>query len=444
MPPSLANMQDLRTVLGRLDAERPADATPDRGRTLYEPRGDDFLNRLDLELQSRRGKSRVLVTGQIGVGKSSELRRYFRGEMGQQRIGFPVYCDLEKQESPEHCGATGVLLTMLRDCWGALDYYLRHPEQTKQRELRDDLERIRDEIVSRLIEHLKGNRANDDVVFRFGGMNFNVSIADHRKNAALHLILAKAAQHEAVSDPADRFGVAPDAMVNLLNQLLRWMTKRFGDTPPTLIMDHVDKIRDPKAAEDVLVRAFTHWDRLEAALIMTAPYEFTLGDLRNSVESRWGTPKVLYPLPIPDADNGPVPANFKTIAKSAGLSGLAPEESIRLMAHYSGGVLRTFVQFLVAAAKEAFFSGHDVIETTDTLTVIHAAERAYQDYSVDDFRLLDQVVNSDTGLRDAATLLRSPIVLLVAKGEGNKQTLRVHPLARRALEKFQRREKAIA
>lgn len=444
MPPSLANIQDLRTVLGQLDAERPADARPYRGRTLYESRGDDFLSRLDLELQSRRGKSRLLVTGQIGVGKSSELWKYFQEEKGERRIGFPVFCDLEKQESPEHCGATGVLLTMLRDCWGSLDYYLKNPNETRQPDLWNELMRIRDEIVSRLIEHFKGTRDNDQVVFRFGGMNFDVSVADHRKDSALHLILAKAAQHEAVSDPADRFGVAPDAMVTLLNQLLRWMSKRFGGRPPTLIMDHVDKIRDAKAAEDVLVRAFTHWDRLEAALIMTAPYEFTLGELRNSVESRWGAPRVLYPLPIPDADQGEVPAIYTTIAKNAGLSNLLPQESLRLMAHYSGGILRTYVQLLVAAAKEAHFSDHSVIEATDALTVVHAAERAYQDYSTEDFRLLDQVVNSDTGLRDAVTLLRSPIVLLVTEGKGNQQTLRVHPLANRALERFRRRTRAIA
>jgi len=440
MPLSLSNIQDLRTVLGRLDAERPADERPDRGRTLYEPRGDDFLNRLDLEVQSRRGKTRLLVTGQIGVGKSSELWRYFHGEKAERRIGFPIYCDLEKQESPEHCGATGVLLTMLRDCWGSLDYYLKQQQQT----LQGELERIRDEIISRLIEHLKGNRNNDEVVFRFGGMNFGVSIADHRKNGALHLILAKAAQHEAVSDPAERFGVAPDAMVTMLNQLLRWMRKRFGDRPPTLIVDHVDKIREPKAAEDVLVRAFTHWDRIEASLIMTAPYEFTLGALRNSVESRWGAPRVLYPLPIPEPDNGPIPCIFVNIAKNAGLSQLLPEESLRLMAHYSGGILRSYVQFVIAAAKEAHFSGHDVVEATDALAVIHSAERAYQDYSIDDFRLLDQVVDSDTGLRDAVTLLRSPIVLLVTEGQDGQQKLRVHPLARQALERFQRRTKAIA
>lgn len=444
MPPSLANIQDLRTVLGRLDAERPADQQPDTGRTLYEQRGDDFLNRLDLELQSRRGKARLLVTGQIGVGKSSELQRYFQGEKGEQRIGFPVYCDLEKQESPEHCGATGVLLTMLRDSWGSLRYYLHNPQLNENPFLRQELMNIRGEIISRLIEHLKGTRNNDEVVFRFGGMNFGVSIAEYRKNEALHLILAKAAQHEAVSDPADRFGVAPDAMVTLLNQLLRWMTKRFGNRPPTLIMDHVDKIRDPKAAEDVLVRTFTHWDRIEASLIMTAPYEFTLGELRNSVESRWGAPGVLYPLDIPEPDDGPIPAIFTNIAKSAGLSRLLPENSLRLVAHYSGGILRTYVQLLVAAAKEAHFAEHQVIEPTDALSVIHAAERAYQDYSIDDFRLLDQVVDSDTGLRNAVTLLRSPIVLLVTKGEPGQQTLRVHPLAKRALERFQRKTKAIA
>jgi len=114
------------------------------------------------------------------------------------------------------------------------------------------------------------------------------------------------------------------------------------------------------------------------------------------------------------------------------------------MAHYSGGILRTYVQLLIGAAKEAHFAGHSVIEPTDALAVVHVAERAYQDYSTEDFRLLDQVVNSDTGLRDAVTLLRSPIVLLVTKGEGSQQTLRVHPLAKRALERFQRKTKAIA
>lgn len=446
MPPSLANLQDLRTILGRLDAERPAVQRAEFGRTLYEQRQDDFLRRLDLDMQSRQGKTRVLVTGQIGVGKSSELWQYLHQGRTERSIGFPVYCDLEKQESPERCGATGVLLTMLRDCWGALDHDLRNPGRNQNPRLFEDLNRIRDDIVSRLIDHLSGTRSNDgkEVVFRFGGMNFGVSLADRRKNASLALILGKAAQHEAVSEPAERFGVAPDTLVVLLNKLLRWMVDRFGGRRPTLFVDHVDKIRDPTAAEDVLVRAFTHWDRIEASIIMTAPYEFTLGELRNSVESRWNVPRVLYPVDIPQPDTGAVPKIYSSIAKNAGLSRLLPEDSLRLMAHYSGGVLRTYVQFLIAAAKEAHFAKHDVITPTDALAVIHVAERAYQDYSVDDFKLLDEVVHSGTGLRNAITLLRSPIGLLVREGEGGQQTLQVHPLAQRALERFHHKVKASA
>jgi hypothetical protein len=206
-------------------------------------------------------------------------------------------------------------------------------------------------------------------------------------------------------------------------------------------MDHVDKIRDASAAEDVLVRAFTHWDRIEGSLIMTAPFEFTLGEFRSPIESRWGPPKVLYPVEIPQADAGPVPPIYSNIARTAGLSKCLPEESLRLMAHYSGGILRTYVQFLIASAKEAHFAGHHVIEPTDALAVIHTHETAYQDYGADDFRLLDEVVRSGTGLRTALTLLRSPIGLLVAKGEAGQQSLLVHPLARRALERYHRKLK---
>ncbi|MBI1903361.1 MAG: hypothetical protein HYS13_19845 [Planctomycetia bacterium] len=441
MKRSLTDIGTLRSVLDRLDAERPAVEPSEFGRTHYVPRGDEFLKRLDLDVQSRPGKTRLLVTGQIGVGKSSELWCYFR-TVKQQRRAYPVYCDLEKQESPERCSATGVLLTMLRDCWGALNWYLGDPQSAGTSQLRQ-LIKIREEILTRLIDYLNGSRSADgsEVVFRFRGMDFRVVTAENRKNAALALVLGKAAQHEAVSEPSEKFGVAPDALVVLLNQLLRWMTNKFRGHRPVLLIDHVDKIRDPDAAEDVLVRAFTHWDRVDASLIMTAPFEFTLGQSRGPIESRWGPPKVLYPVDIPDPDAGPVPDIYSSIARTAGLDELLPDDSLRLMAHYSGGILRPFVQFLIGAAKEAHLSSHEVIEPTDALAEIHRQETAYQDYRAEDLRLLDEVVRSGTGLRDTPALLRSPIGLLVAKGEAGQQSLLVHPLARRALERYHRRMK---
>ena len=88
MAASLRDIQVLRSVLGRLNAERRAERRrPDENepaRTLYQERGGDFRRRLLLAVESRKGKARVLVTGQIGVGKSSELwdfrnDRYERG-----------------------------------------------------------------------------------------------------------------------------------------------------------------------------------------------------------------------------------------------------------------------------------------------------------------------------------------------------------------------------
>jgi hypothetical protein len=175
---------------------------------------------------------------------------------------------------------------------------------------------------------------------------------------------------------------------------------------------------------------------------MTAPYEFTLGELRHSVESRWNVPRMLYPLDIPGPDDGPVPAIYRDIVKSAGLAPLLPEDSLRLIAHYSGGILRTYVQLLIAGAKEAHFAGHDVLEPTDALAVIHIAERAYQDYGRDEFELLNEVLRSGTGLRNAMTLLRSPIGLLVRIGDAGHQSLQGHPLAQRALERHQHKMKA--
>ena len=85
---------------------------------------------------------------------------------------------------------------------------------------------------------------------------------------------------------------------------------------------------------------------------MTAPFEYTLGDLRNSVEARWNQPLLVYPLPIPDRDEGPVPRFYERMAAVSGLRRLIDDDALRLLAHYSGGIPRYFVQMLRKACLE--------------------------------------------------------------------------------------------
>jgi hypothetical protein len=110
MSASLRNIQVLRSVLGRLNAERRAErrllGEDAPARTPYYDRSGDFRRRLLLRIESRRGKARILVTGHIGVGKSSELWDFREERYRTADLGFPVFCDLEKEESPERCGST--------------------------------------------------------------------------------------------------------------------------------------------------------------------------------------------------------------------------------------------------------------------------------------------------------------------------------------------------
>jgi hypothetical protein len=207
----------------------------------------------------------------------------------------------------------------------------------------------------------------------------------------------------------------------------------------------VDKIRNPVAAEEVLVKATPSWERLAASLVMTAPFEYTLGELRNSIESRWGQPQVLYPVGLPSSPTeNRIPEIYRSIVRDAGLHPTLPESSLRFLAYYSGGILRQFVQFLKEACKEAHLAGHDAVELTDAKAVVQTAEQAYLTYSAQDLELLDEICRVGTGLGEAATLLRSPIGLLVVPGEGRKQTLRAHPLAEASLQRFQARRKVPA
>jgi len=410
-----------------LNAERRAGLSGKEGETRYEPRAAGFHKRLALEVTSRRGKARTLVTGQIGVGKSSELWQFFQ-EQKKSREEFVVFCDLEQEEHPERCGATGVFLTVFRDCWS-------ETRRFKQRQ--HELCRLREEILTRLIDWLGGTRVekDDKVLFQFGGMDFPVFLRE--PNQALGLVLGKAAQHEAVSAPSDRFGLVPDSLINLLNKLLDWFTSQIRGSAPLLIIDHVDKIRDAAAAEDVLVKAVPQWNRIRASIVMTAPFEHTLGGLRHSVESKWGRPIMLYPESMPGLSSGPIPPIYLDIVKNAGLDALMQPESLRLLSHHSGGILRSYVQFLIDACKEAHLAGHQCIEPTDARKVIQNAGIAYQDYTTKELALLDEICSKETGLGEAATLLRSPIGLVVSEPKRGEPELLVHPLAKPALAKYQ-------
>lgn len=434
--PSLTDLGFLQSVLSKLNAEKPA-GTGRVGQTEHQEREGDLLRRLKLEAFSQEGKARVLLTGQIGVGKSSELWHFFRQRIREKtRTGFWVYCDLEKKEHPERCGATGVFLTVLRDCWAstkALKEELRYTSGWKARQFY----KIRDEILERLIDWLKGDRSSDEteVIFRFGGMDFPVRLND--KDSALALILGKAAQHEAVSDRTERFGLVPDQLVNLLNKLFDWLKLFHSGFSPLLIIDHVDKIRDESAAREVLVEVIPQWQRIKASIIMTAPYEFTLGEMRYSVESNWGKPMMVYPLPFPELDDKTIPSFYENLILSCGLSENIEFDSLKMLAHFSGGIPRTFVQFIIQACKEAHLSGHERIQPADAQTVIYTAERAYQDYGPKELELLHQIAENKTGLSAASVLLRSPMGLLVMSPEKGQSIFRIHPLAESLLDRYQ-------
>jgi len=259
------------------------------------------------------------------------------------------------------------------------------------------------------------------------------------KPRALAIILGKASLHESVAEPSQRFALAPDALVTLLNKLLKWFAHNDLERRPLLIIDHVDKIRDQAAAEDVLVKVAPQWNRVEASIVMTAPFEYTLGPVRTSVESRWDRTLMLYPLEIPELGEGEIPKIYRAIVGSAGLGDLISNDALRVLAFYSGGILRMFVQFLSEAAQEAHLAGHDRIERGEAHSVAFKAEQAYLDYGAKELRLLDEIEQLGSGLGEAASLLRSPIGLLVTERLG-KSGVVVHPLARTRLGQYRFRK----
>jgi len=397
------------------------------------------VERLDLELAAGAGPSRVLLTGQIGVGKSTELWA-FANKYAQSPSVLTIICDLEKEMSPERCGAIGVLLAIFRDAWSFHTNVLFKSEVPP--------EGITDQVLSALVDWLKATKNDKGYVFRFGGMDFSMDLSQGRANLSegksriVAIILGKAAQHQALRERDPSEGLVPDKLVALCNEYLRYLKNR-SKKRVVLLLDHVDKIRSETAARETLIDAVSHWDRLDASLVMTAPYEFTLGAMRSSVEGFWGRPAVVYPEPIPSlvASNGddPVPDFYKEIIGACGLTDLLSDNDLRVLAYYSGGIPRTFVLLLAATLRNAIFAAAERVEVTHVRMAVSEAQADYQDYPDEHLQLLDEIERTQQGLGRAMELLRSPIGLLVQPVPDGGTVFRVHPLAERSLRLYRER-----
>jgi len=152
---------------------------------------------------------------------------------------------------------------------------------------------------------------------------------------------------------------------------------------------------------------------------------------------------MLYPVDIADRSlpldiHQPTPV-FLGIVKNAGLLDLIEPQAVSYLAYYSGGILRNFVSSLREACKHVYMDGEDKIAMRTAESVIQSARQSYNSYSMNELQLLSELETDNTGLGHAATVLRSPIGLLVNLGNDGEEKLRVHPLAELAVSKYRRR-----
>jgi len=338
--------------------------------------------------------------------------------------------------SPERCGAIGVMLAIFRDAWSF---------HTTVLQMGVPPDAITDQVLSALVGWLKATKSDKGYVFRFGGMDFSMDVSQG-KSRIVAIILGKAAQHQALLERDPSEGLVPDKLVALCNQYLQYLKNRTKKKI-VLLVDHVDKIRSERAARETLIDTVSHWDRLDASLVMTAPYEFTLGGMRSSVDSFWGRPAVIYPEPFPSLEandsHDPIPDFYQKIRQACGLADLLLDNELRVLAHYSGGIPRMFVLLLDASLRNAIFAGAERVESTHVRMAISEAQSDYQDYLDSDLKLLDEIERTQQGLGRAMQLLRSPIALLVQPVPEGGTAFRVHPLVERSLRLFrERRERS--
>ncbi len=408
---------DLREVLRRLNPNAPAGL--DASSIPRTERDSNALRQLRTYLNADP-YAKALLTGHIGVGKSTELLHLAR-EMESER--YVIRCWIA-QTLGVHNIDTFSLLVVILDA--SIQSWVRH------------LGEIPTGLVQELVDHVRnlspeGKRppkqprvpalSSISLYEILGEVPARIKTGEQLSRLYTEVLQRLALRYV----PAEQIALLdPSGMALSCEIVLKELANKV-DKPIFLVIDDLDKVRDERVQTDVFLDRAMAWMRLPCGLLATLPLDALFTSRGRELDHVWGEVQILDPLPVPeligqDYDE-PALQPFLRILRSVGGEKAISALQCRRLAHLSSGVLRLFVYASAACVRYA----------------IDAKESHVRDYHVDlvqrdltdrwrgrlndsDYEALTAVLDSaGSNVPKAIPLLRDGLLIRDGSQPGEKQ-----------------------
>jgi hypothetical protein len=355
MPAKVSNVPpNLRDVLRRLNPNKPAGS--DSTAIPRVARDSNALRQLHAHIGADP-YAKALLTGHIGVGKSTELFE-LANELRPER--HVIICSIAQTLGVQNLDAFALLIVVLEACiqsWmanlGAMPAGL--------------VEELANHVRNLLPEGKRPPKDSGPSMFRefqrmqeiFGQIPKKITSGEQLARLYSEVLQRLALRYVT---PEQLATLDPSSIAMSCEVLLKELESHAGK-PVLLLIDDLDKVGNIVAQSDIFLDRAMALQRLHCGIVATCPLDMLFAPRGRELDHVWGPAYILDPFPVPDpigtsaADTKLKP--YLTILRSIGAQNAFSALQCRKVAGASGGILRAFVYACGACVTYALEAGEN-------------------------------------------------------------------------------------
>jgi hypothetical protein len=433
--------RSLEEIVRRLNPNVPAGVAADGMPRI--PRDSNAVRQITTLLRADPfGK--VLLTGHIGVGKSTELM-HLANELASQR--FVIRCSIADSLGVHNADTFTLLVVVLE---AAIRAWISQLESMPPGLVEQLVERVAKllPVEKRPPKPQRGPSAMlqslpawQEVLQELSGEG-SKRIRTGEQLAGLYSDCIRRLAIRYVAD-ADMASIDVSTVVESCEVILKEIGGKSGK-PVLLVIDDLDKVMDPALQQSLFIDRAMAWLRLPCAVVATLPFDAYFRERSAEIDQLWTDVLVLDPLPIPTIDgqdmSEPALQPYLTMLREAGAERLFTARQNRRLAHASGGLPRTFIYFCSTCALYALEANATHVLTSHIDLVLQDMANKWRGRLTDaDYEGIQRVLQSEgTNVRNVVQPLRDGVLIRDGSQPPDKQ-YRIAPWAEPLLKAYEKR-----
>ncbi|BCL34279.1 hypothetical protein [Nostoc sp. MS1] len=220
-------------------------------------------------------------------------------------------------------------------------------------------------------------------------------------------------------------------LVNAVRDLAKAASLKYGNI--VFIFDGLDRLDDTETFIRIVSSDAKAISSMGIGLVLVGPLTAIYIDYREKIEK---TLDYFYYQPFFDVDND---ANaykfFEKIIHNRSSENFIEASAIKALIHFSGGVLRDFINLIQISIEEAYLSGNDNVIANHVLSAVDSFSRQQLlGISDNELKIIEQTMNTENFIPRTNEDLRLLVRRIILEYRYPKLRHSVHPAIRTVIE----------